>query len=168
MLLSPNLTCLSNLTNLNSPDIVSDRHDLYSHLQPAFSNKAQATRPQAIANRTSSLPHVTSQHQMYSFPTKLHIIWLIQANNQLDTSDAMAIHPEHRGRLRSEAEVSYLNTTGLRRHDNTLIPIQARNLQDDRDRHRNCRQRRIIEAAAGKTRINAKTAAAAAKTAAAA
>ena len=32
----------------------------------------------------------------------------------------------HRGRLRSEAEVSYLNTTGLRRHDNTLIPIQAR------------------------------------------
>ena len=32
----------------------------------------------------------------------------------------------HRGRLRSEAEVYYLNTTGLRRHDNTLIPTQAR------------------------------------------
>ena len=89
----PTYHAYSNLTNFNSPVIVSNRHDLYSHLQPAFSNKTQATRPQAIADRTSSLTHITSQHQMYSFPTKLHTIWLTQANNQLDTSDAMAIHP---------------------------------------------------------------------------
>ena len=51
-------------------------------------------------------------------------------------------------RLRSEAEVSYLNATGLRRHDNTLIPDQARACKTTADRPINCRQRRVIEAAA--------------------